>query len=66
MSLQVFWGSLFILAKSVLKQITSLSRNFLWNGNESDSLGAKVAWADITKPATEGGGEWFFGNGRLN
>lgn len=33
-SIQVYWSSLFILPKAILKEISGLLRNFLWNGSD--------------------------------
>jgi hypothetical protein len=53
--LQVYWTSIFILPKSVLKDISQKFNRFLWNGKDCDSTKAKVAWGDICFPKSEGG-----------
>jgi hypothetical protein len=53
--LQVYWTSIFILPKSVLKNISQKFNRFLWNGMDCDSAKAKVAWSDICFPKFEGG-----------
>lgn len=54
-NIQIFWCSRFILPKNVLKKISKIFQNFLWQGNELSHKGAKVAWSFITKPKTKGG-----------
>lgn len=54
-SMQVYWSSLFILSKKVIKEIESLCRAFLWTGLELKQTGAKVAWDKICAPVKEGG-----------
>jgi len=53
--LQVYWTSIFILPKSVLKNISQKFNRFLWNGKDYDSTKAKVAWSDICFPKFKGG-----------
>jgi hypothetical protein len=54
-ALQVYWTSIFILPKSVLKNISQKFNRFLWNGKDCDFAKAKVAWGDICFPKSEGG-----------
>uniref|UniRef100_A0A5B6YUZ1 Reverse transcriptase domain-containing protein n=1 Tax=Davidia involucrata TaxID=16924 RepID=A0A5B6YUZ1_DAVIN len=54
-SVQIYWSSIFVLPKSVLKSIERVMRNYLWSGVEMKSTKAKVAWKDICKPKKEGG-----------
>ncbi|KAL8134215.1 hypothetical protein AgCh_009316 [Apium graveolens] len=44
MSLQVYWGSIFIQPISVTKQIEKMIRCFIWGGNEAVKGKAKVKW----------------------
>ncbi|XP_028095113.1 uncharacterized protein LOC114295119 [Camellia sinensis] len=53
-SMQVFWTSLFILPKKVIRSIESLFRAFFWSGCELKKYGAKVSW-DRLSPKNEGG-----------
>ena len=53
--IQNYWAELFILPKSVLKQVESLIRRFLWTGGIDKAHGAKVAWEAVCKPKKEGG-----------
>ncbi|GJZ33992.1 RNA-directed DNA polymerase, eukaryota, reverse transcriptase zinc-binding domain protein [Tanacetum coccineum] len=53
--MQVYWASMFILPKSVIKDINKLLKGFLWcQGNLSKGK-AKVAWKQVCKPKDEGG-----------
>ncbi|GMH30433.1 hypothetical protein Nepgr_032276 [Nepenthes gracilis] len=54
-SVHLYWASIFILPKSILKQIDCIKRRFLWNGSSEGKTNAKVAWADICYPKSEGG-----------
>ena len=54
-SVQVYWASVFILPKAVLKQIQATLRNFLWKGPDLLGGGHKVAWSEICLPKEEGG-----------
>ncbi|XP_011016272.1 PREDICTED: uncharacterized protein LOC105119785, partial [Populus euphratica] len=50
-----FWLNIFPVPDTVIKQITSLCRNFLWTGNVSRSKSALVAWRTVCLPKVEGG-----------
>ena len=54
-SIQVYWTSIFILPKKVIKMVEQVLRDFLWSGIELKHYGAKVSWEDITYPKPEGG-----------
>lgn len=54
-SMQVYWSSLFILPKRVIKEVEALCRSFLWPGLELKKAGAKVAWERVCAPRSEGG-----------
>ncbi|XP_028077369.1 uncharacterized protein LOC114279339 [Camellia sinensis] len=54
-SMQVYWSSLFILPKKVVKSIESLFRSFFWSGCELRKYGAKVSWKHVCSPKYEGG-----------
>ncbi|XP_028092536.1 uncharacterized protein LOC114292711 [Camellia sinensis] len=54
-SMQVYWTSLFILPKKVIRSIESLFRAFFWSGCELKKHGAKVSWDRICCPKKEGG-----------
>jgi hypothetical protein len=54
-SLQVYWSSIFILPKRVIKDIEQKFNRFLWNGNIAGGAKAKVSWTDVCLPKKEGG-----------
>ncbi|KAL0294635.1 UNVERIFIED_CONTAM: hypothetical protein Scaly_3118300 [Sesamum calycinum] len=53
-TLHMYWASVFILPKGVLKMLERKMRTFLWQG-PSGGRQAKVAWDQICKPKAEGG-----------
>jgi hypothetical protein len=53
--LQVYWTSIFIMPKSILKDIFQKFNRFLWNGKDGESAKANVGWSDICFPKFEGG-----------
>ncbi|XP_059301838.1 uncharacterized protein LOC132053750 [Lycium ferocissimum] len=54
-SLHNFWGAVFILPQSVLKNVDKKCRDFLWGNNEKDKKMALVSWETVCKPKKEGG-----------
>lgn len=50
-----FWMSTFILPKGCIKKIEGLCSKFLWSGNIDEEKGAKVSWAALCLPKSEGG-----------
>ncbi|GJV51016.1 putative reverse transcriptase domain-containing protein [Tanacetum coccineum] len=54
-SMQVYWGSVFLLPKIVIKDIESCFKKFLWNSGDSCKGKAKIAWLDVCKPKDQGG-----------
>ncbi|XP_022891863.1 uncharacterized protein LOC111406714 [Olea europaea var. sylvestris] len=54
-SIQVYWSSVFLLPKAVIKQVENSLRAFLWKGSDLGAGGSKVAWAKICMPKEEGG-----------
>ncbi|GJR10423.1 RNA-directed DNA polymerase, eukaryota, reverse transcriptase zinc-binding domain protein [Tanacetum coccineum] len=58
-SMQVYWGSVFLLPKIVIKDIESCFKKFLWNSGDSCKGKAKIAWLDVCKPKDQGGKEVF-------
>ncbi|KAL7197291.1 hypothetical protein ACSBR2_019886 [Camellia fascicularis] len=54
-SMQVYWSSLFILPKKVIRDIENLLRAFLWSGVALKKHSAKVAWDQVCAPKREGG-----------
>ncbi|XP_028057939.1 uncharacterized protein LOC114261825 [Camellia sinensis] len=53
-SMQVYWSSLFILPKKVVKDIEGVFRAFLWFGSELKKYGAKVSWDKVCSPKKGG------------
>ncbi|GJT73659.1 RNA-directed DNA polymerase, eukaryota, reverse transcriptase zinc-binding domain protein [Tanacetum coccineum] len=54
-SMQVYWGYVFLLLKSVINEIEKMFKKFLWNSEESCKGKSKVAWMDLCKPKDQGG-----------
>ncbi|PWA82932.1 reverse transcriptase domain, Reverse transcriptase zinc-binding domain protein [Artemisia annua] len=54
-SMQVYWASVFILPKAVIKDINKVFKGFLWNSGELKKGKAKVSWKQVCKPKSEGG-----------
>ncbi|KAG7537157.1 Reverse transcriptase zinc-binding domain [Arabidopsis suecica] len=50
-----FWMSTFLLPKSCIKKIESLCCRFLLTGHIDEGKGAKVSWAALCLPKSEGG-----------
>ncbi|XP_059295526.1 uncharacterized protein LOC132048856 [Lycium ferocissimum] len=55
MHIHSYWSSIFILPKSVLKQMTTLCRNFLWAGQENTNKTPLIAWDLVCRSKKEGG-----------
>ena len=53
--IQCYWSSMFILPKSVLKEMEQMMNRFLWNGDVTKSHGIKVAWDKVCTPKKNGG-----------
>lgn len=49
---QVYWSSLFILPKGVIKNMEQVLR---WKGVDASKGGCKVAWGILCLPRKEGG-----------
>lgn len=54
-SIQVYWMSVFELPISIIKELGSLFKDFLWNNGEKKKGGAKVAWKEICRPKDQEG-----------
>jgi hypothetical protein len=54
-SIQMFWSSIFILPKKVVKAIEQRFNQFLWKGQEGGRGGIKVSWDQVCLPKQEGG-----------
>ncbi|GAV62242.1 LOW QUALITY PROTEIN: zf-RVT domain-containing protein, partial [Cephalotus follicularis] len=51
LSMQCYWCNIFLLPMSTIKECERVLRTFLWGGRGR----AKVKWADVCKPFSEGG-----------
>nr|GEV15128.1 hypothetical protein [Tanacetum cinerariifolium] len=54
-SIQVNWCTVFLLPKTVIKEINSLLMGFLWCNGKLSRGKAKIAWKKICKPKSHGG-----------
>nr|KAJ0211180.1 hypothetical protein LSAT_V11C400156810 [Lactuca sativa] len=54
-SLPVYWASVVLLPKGIIKEVEKIMRNFLWNSGQNCKGVAKVSWNKICKPKTYGG-----------
>ena len=54
-SLPVYWASVMLLPKGIIKEVEKLMRNFLWSSGQNSKGIAKVSWNDICKPKKYGG-----------
>jgi hypothetical protein len=54
-SLQVYWSSIFILPKKIIRAIEQKFNRFLWNCTDEGIASAKVAWNMLCLPKKEGG-----------
>nr|GEX68190.1 zf-RVT domain-containing protein [Tanacetum cinerariifolium] len=54
-SMQVYWASVFILPRTVVKDIDRLLKGFLWCQGDLSKRKPKVAWKQICRPKNEGG-----------
>nr|KAJ0189677.1 hypothetical protein LSAT_V11C800388260 [Lactuca sativa] len=54
-SLPVYWASVVLLPKGIIKEVEKIMRNFLWNSGQNCKGVAKVSWNKICKPKIYGG-----------
>ncbi|KAL4575833.1 hypothetical protein LXL04_011920 [Taraxacum kok-saghyz] len=54
-SLQVYWCSVMLLPKTIIKDIEKVFKGFLWTGGDLKKGKAKVAWKMVCRPTEEGG-----------
>nr|GEW83494.1 hypothetical protein [Tanacetum cinerariifolium] len=54
-SIQVYWCTVFLLPKNILKEIDNLLSGFLWCNGKLSKGKAKIAWKKVCKPKTQGG-----------
>lgn len=53
--IHVYWSSIFLLPKKVLKSITAACRNFLWSGQVHTTKSPLIAWETVCLSKKEGG-----------
>lgn len=53
--MHVYWSSIFIFLKKIIRSAEQKFNQFLWNGNEVCPAKAKVSWELICVPKKEGG-----------
>ncbi|XP_019232804.1 PREDICTED: uncharacterized protein LOC109213459 [Nicotiana attenuata] len=53
--IHTYWSSIFILPKKITKNITTICRNFLWDGRTNTNRVPLIAWELICRPNIEGG-----------
>jgi hypothetical protein len=53
-SVQMFWSSIFILPKKVIKAFEQKFNHFLWRGQDEVSGGSKVSWEQVCLPKQGG------------
>ncbi|XP_022032624.1 uncharacterized protein LOC110933726 [Helianthus annuus] len=54
-SIHVYWASVFILPASIIKELESKMKHFLWGHGMGSKGRAKVAWKEVCLPKLEGG-----------
>ncbi|XP_022014922.1 uncharacterized protein LOC110914438 [Helianthus annuus] len=54
-SMHVYWASVFILPKRIIKELERKMKDFLWRSGSVGKGKAKVAWKTICRPRDEGG-----------
>lgn len=54
MQLHIYWLSIFILPKKVLKAIITMCRNYLWDGKVNSNRVPLVAWETVCKDTNKG------------
>ncbi|GJY24381.1 RNA-directed DNA polymerase, eukaryota, reverse transcriptase zinc-binding domain protein [Tanacetum coccineum] len=54
-SMQVYWASVFILPKTVTKEIDRMLKGFLWCQGDLSKGKAKIAWKQVCRTKEEGG-----------
>ncbi|MDV3201054.1 MAG: reverse transcriptase family protein, partial [Sweet potato little leaf phytoplasma] len=55
MSLHVYWSSIFIIPKAVLKGVERKCKELLWGLDSNDHYHASVAWEFVCRPKQNGG-----------
>ncbi|XP_056690588.1 uncharacterized protein [Spinacia oleracea] len=55
LSIHMYWSQIYILPKSVLKEITKICRSFLWSGQAYSSKPSYIAWEQTCCDKNQGG-----------
>jgi hypothetical protein len=56
-SMQVYWASIYMLPKTMIKDLEKLFKRFLWNSGDSTKGKARVAWNFVYRPKEQGGSD---------
>ncbi|GJT93496.1 RNA-directed DNA polymerase, eukaryota, reverse transcriptase zinc-binding domain protein [Tanacetum coccineum] len=54
-SMQIYWASVFLLPRTIIKEINKLLKGFLWCQGELIKGRAKISWENICKQKDQGG-----------
>ncbi|GJU30427.1 RNA-directed DNA polymerase, eukaryota, reverse transcriptase zinc-binding domain protein [Tanacetum coccineum] len=54
-SIHTYWCCVFLLPKSVVKDINRIMKNSLWSHTDESKGKAKIAWKSVCKPKSQGG-----------
>ncbi|GJU19494.1 RNA-directed DNA polymerase, eukaryota, reverse transcriptase zinc-binding domain protein [Tanacetum coccineum] len=57
-SMHVYWGSVFLLPKTVINDIERIFKRFLWSSGDNSKGRAKIAWFDVCMPKDQGRNVW--------
>lgn len=55
MSINIYWGQIFLIPNSIIKKINVVCRSYLWYGVYDDSRPCSVAWGKIYMDKDQGG-----------
>ncbi|XP_050233389.1 uncharacterized protein LOC126681877 [Mercurialis annua] len=55
LSMQIYWCSVFLLPKAVIKGVESICREFLWNNQNSNRKSGPVGWKNVCTGKCYGG-----------
>nr|KAJ0201063.1 hypothetical protein LSAT_V11C600298600 [Lactuca sativa] len=54
-TIPVYWASVVLIPKGIIKEVESIMRNFLWSSGKNSKGAAKISWKKICKPKIYGG-----------
>ncbi|GJR93739.1 RNA-directed DNA polymerase, eukaryota, reverse transcriptase zinc-binding domain protein [Tanacetum coccineum] len=54
-STQVYWSFVFLIPKTMIKDINKVLKSFLWSQDETSKGKVKIAWSSVSKPKNKGG-----------